>query len=259
MTTSLQKYKLTCWLFQTEPMIYYSRGNSKETHGHHIKPKAKYPELAKSHRNIINVPPILHAVLHHWLCQAYMDAGNEKDAKRFDVARNIIDYINEHDNKRELLIDDLEIFAETYWPRICDAVKAVKSLSMPIGDMLRIDKNFNYYTQRRKNNRISKEDALKILAELNAAKDTCKALLKTDAYIIKSFAKGKKDMLDYDANEIDEIITGINDNEIVFTNDMKGVDFFDDDLEEQYNKLCKEIDDEKAAQNRDEKALWEEN
>lgn len=90
----LQKYLITCWLFQQKVMKKVRTVAETELHRHHIKPKAKYPKLQNVPDNIIRVPAILHAVLHEWLHLAFVRKGQKNDAKRFDVSSNVLEFAN---------------------------------------------------------------------------------------------------------------------------------------------------------------------
>lgn len=90
----LEKYLITCWLFQQKVMKKVRTVAETELHRHHIKPKAKYPKLQNVPDNIIRVPAILHVVLHFWLHLAFVRKGLKNDAKRFDVSSNVLEFAN---------------------------------------------------------------------------------------------------------------------------------------------------------------------
>lgn len=72
MTTNLDKYNLTCWVYKKHLRGY----SGSYWHKHHIKPKSIYPELKDDQDNIVDVPDIVHWALHEWLNEHLKASGN---------------------------------------------------------------------------------------------------------------------------------------------------------------------------------------
>ena len=202
----IDKYKLTCWLFQQTIMKHCRNVSKKELHTHHIKPKAKYPKLENDYYNMVEVPPILHAVLHHWLHNAYLEAGNMEDARRFDVAKNILDYMNKSAERYCIAADDLDAIADFWWPSIVTAAELVIHMPTTNVDIFALKKNLKYYTEKRKTNRLTIEEAQELIEYADFTVQRCCDVWKKTGETFEKWGKVKADGLDYSIEDISNII-----------------------------------------------------